>query len=66
MGAETWEQRRGSRDVGVKRGMMMIQRLRLLPVILFALYCGSAFALGLGELDLKSALNQRFDAEIVL
>jgi pilus assembly protein FimV len=46
--------------------MMMIQRLRLLPVILFALYCGSAFALGLGELDLKSALNQRFDAEIVL
>ena len=44
----------------------MIQRLRLLPVILFALYCGSAFALGLGELDLKSALNQRFDAEIVL
>jgi pilus assembly protein FimV len=58
--------RRGSRDVGVKRGMMMIQRLRLLPVILFALYCGSAFALGLGELDLKSALNQRFDAEIVL
>ena len=45
---------------------MMIQRLRLLPVILLALYCGSAFALGLGELDLKSALNQRFDAEIVL
>ena len=44
----------------------MIQRLRLLLVTLFALYCGSAFALGLGELDLKSALNQRFDAEIVL
>ena len=35
-------------------------------MILLALYCGSAFALGLGELDLKSALNQRFDAEIVL
>ena len=51
--------------MGVKR-VMMIQRLRLLPVILLALYCGSAFALGLGELDLKSALNQRFDAEIVL
>lgn len=44
----------------------MIQRQRLLLVTLFALYCGNAFALGLGELDLKSALNQRFDAEIAL
>ena len=44
----------------------MIQRLRLLLVTLFALYCGSAFALGLGEIELKSALNQRFEAEIIL
>jgi pilus assembly protein FimV len=44
----------------------MIQRLRLLMVTLFALYGGSAFALGLGEIELKSLLNQRFDAEIVL
>ena len=44
----------------------MIQRLRLLLVPLFALYCGSAFALSLGEIELKSALNQRFEAEIVL
>lgn len=44
----------------------MIQRLRLLLVPLFALYCGSAFALGLGEIELKSSLNQRFEAEIVL
>ena len=44
----------------------MIQRLRLLLVTLFALYSGSAFALGLGEIELKSALNQRFEAEIVL
>ncbi|MFP6795155.1 MAG: FimV/HubP family polar landmark protein, partial [Pseudomonadales bacterium] len=49
-----------------KRGMIMIQRLRLLLVTLFALYCGSAFALGLGEIELKSALNQRFEAEIIL
>ena len=44
----------------------MIQRLRLLLVTLFALYGGSAFALGLGEIELKSALNQRFEAEIIL
>ena len=44
----------------------MIQRLRLLGVTLFALYCGSAFPVGLGDIELKSALNQRFDAEIVL
>ena len=44
----------------------MIQRLRLLMVTLFALYSGSAFALSLGEIELKSSLNQRFDAEIIL
>ena len=54
------------KDVGVKRRMIMIQRLRLLLVTLFALYYGSAFALGLGDIELKSALNQRFEAEIVL
>ena len=46
--------------------MIMIKRLRLLLVTLFALYYGSAFALGLGDIELKSALNQRFEAEIVL
>jgi len=45
---------------------MMIQRLRLLLVTLFALHSCSAFALSLGEIELKSSLNQRFDAEIVL
>ena len=44
----------------------MIQRLRFLVVTLFALYGGSAFAVGLGDIELKSSLNQRFDAEIVL
>ena len=44
----------------------MIQRLRLLIVTLFALYNSSAFALSLGEIELKSALNQRFDGEIIL
>ena len=44
----------------------MIQRLRLLLVTLFSLYCGPIFALSLGEIELKSSLNQRFDAEIVL
>ena len=46
--------------------MIMIQRLRFLVVTLFALYGGSAFAVGLGDIELKSSLNQRFDAEIVL
>lgn len=44
----------------------MIQRLRLLLATLLALYSCSVFAVGLGELELKSHLNQRFDAEIVL
>jgi len=44
----------------------MIQRLRLLLAILLALFSCSVFAVGLGELELKSHLNQRFDAEIVL
>lgn len=44
----------------------MRQRFRLLCATLFTLYCGSAHAVGMGELDLKSALNQRFDGEIVL
>ena len=43
----------------------MIQRLRLLMVTLFALYSGSNLALSLGEIELKSALNQRLDAEII-
>jgi pilus assembly protein FimV len=46
--------------------MLMIQRLRLLIVTLFAIYNGSAFALSLGEIELKSTLNQRFDGEIIL
>jgi pilus assembly protein FimV len=53
-------------DFGVKRGKIMIRRLRLLGATLFALYCSTAFGLGMGELELKSALNQRFDGEIVL
>ena len=44
----------------------MIQRLRLLMVALFALHSGNASALSLGEIELKSALNQRLDAEIIL
>ena len=35
-------------------------------VTLFALYSGYASALSLGEIELKSALNQRLDAEIIL
>lgn len=44
----------------------MIRRLRLLLATLFALYSSSVFAVGLGELELKSHLNQRFDGEVVL
>jgi len=46
--------------------MKMIKRIRLLSATLFAVYCSSALGLGLGELELNSALNQRFDGEIVL
>ncbi len=44
----------------------MIQRLLLLTVALVALSCEAAFGLGLGGLELDSALNQEFKAEIEL
>ncbi len=44
----------------------MIQRLVLLTATLLALFCESAYGLGLGNLELKSALNQEFSAEIKL
>ena len=44
----------------------MIQRLLLLKATLAALFCGSAYGLGLGELRLESALNQEFKADIEL
>ena len=44
----------------------MIQRLLLLTATLAALFCGSAYGLGLGELRLESALNQEFKADIEL
>ena len=44
----------------------MIQRCLLLVATLLALFCESAYGLGLGDLDLKSALNQEFSAEIKL
>lgn len=44
----------------------MTRRLRLLGATLIALYCSAAYGVGLGEIELKSALNQRFDAEIIL
>lgn len=44
----------------------MRNRLRLLTAAFTVLYCSVAFSLGMGELELKSHLNQRFDAEIVL
>ncbi|MEX0942778.1 MAG: FimV/HubP family polar landmark protein [Pseudomonadales bacterium] len=43
----------------------MIGRLLLLGV-LTSVICGNAYGLGLGELELRSALNQEFDAEIAL
>lgn len=43
----------------------MIQRLLLLCALAFG-FCGSAYGLGLGKLDLQSALNQEFKAEIEL
>ena len=39
------------------RGITMSRRLRLLAVALFAFYSTSVMAVGLGELELESALN---------
>jgi len=44
----------------------MIRRLKLLFASVLVLFTQAIFALGLGELDLQSALNQQFDAEIKL
>ncbi|MCB1647071.1 MAG: LysM peptidoglycan-binding domain-containing protein, partial [Pseudomonadales bacterium] len=44
----------------------MIQRLLVLSALLVLFQSQSAFGVGLGELDLHSALNQRFEAEIAL
>ncbi|MCZ6500892.1 MAG: hypothetical protein O6945_00080 [Gammaproteobacteria bacterium] len=44
----------------------MIQRLLLLAAALVALFCESAYGLGLGKLELNSALNQEFKADIEL
>ena len=44
----------------------MRRRLRWLAAALPLFYCSSLLAVGLGELVLNSALNQRFDAEISL
>ncbi|MBL4681813.1 MAG: FimV family protein, partial [Pseudomonadales bacterium] len=44
----------------------MIRRLKLLFASMLVLFTPAIFALGLGELDLQSALNQQFNAEIKL
>ncbi|MGB0692056.1 MAG: FimV/HubP family polar landmark protein [Pseudomonadales bacterium] len=44
----------------------MIRKLQLLTAALFALYCSSALSVSMGDLELQSALNQRFEAEIEL
>ncbi|MFT6516877.1 MAG: pilus assembly protein FimV [Candidatus Azotimanducaceae bacterium] len=44
----------------------MIQRLSWLAAIILAFSASAAFGLGLGKLDLKSALNQQFKAEVEL
>ncbi|MFT7133206.1 MAG: pilus assembly protein FimV, partial [Cyclobacteriaceae bacterium] len=44
----------------------MIQRLSWLAAIILAFSTSAVFGLGLGKLDLKSALNQQFKAEVEL
>ena len=44
----------------------MVRRLTLVLMLTVLLIPGGAFALGLGEIHLKSALNQAFDARIDL
>ena len=48
------------------RGLTMTKTLRLLAGAIITLHSNVIFGLGMGELELKSALNQRFDGEIVL
>jgi len=49
-----------------ERGIKMIRRLTLLIAASAILSAPACFGLGLGELELKSALNQRFEAEVEL
>ncbi len=49
-----------------ERGIKMIRRLTLLIATSAILSAPACFGLGLGELELKSALNQRFEAEVEL
>ena len=44
----------------------MIRRLALVAITLMTLGAPACFGLGLGEIELRSALNQRFSAEIEL
>lgn len=44
----------------------MMRTLLLLVAVVFGCLTSTAYGLGLGELELKSALNQRFSAEIKL
>ncbi len=49
-----------------KGANLMDGKLRLSIVAVFAFACSSAFGLGLGDIDVKSKLNQPLDAEIEL
>jgi len=54
-------------DVMPDQGATTVRRLALVPILSIAfLYPSVASALGLGEIDMQSALNQRLDAEIPL
>jgi len=52
-------------STAAKRGRIMFRKLTLLAVFVF-LTTRIAYGVGLGELQLNSALNQSFNAEIVL
>lgn len=48
------------------KGALNGRRIAVSSVLLTALCCGNAYAVGLGEIELNSALNQKFDAQIEL
>tara|TARA_R110002072_G_scaffold3830_5_gene27316 strand:+ start:12154 stop:14883 length:2730 start_codon:yes stop_codon:yes gene_type:complete len=58
--------RNATLPMGLGREITMIRKLLLLVAVTLGCLASPAFGLGLGELELKSALNQQFSAQIKL
>jgi len=56
----------GSAQLDKSKDTTMARRLALGYALIATLWCTQAFALGLGDITIHSALNQKLDAEIEL